>query len=738
MKRVLKFIVVLIGVVLFLSLSLYAADQTNDIKTEVSTYGVRITLRNLYDVKDFYIARGEYNTYRELKNNGYIVGVTSAKIGNKTDYSYTVKEPGIYTILVRYNNQTERIFHRKLVVEEPTFITNGLQITVGNIPDVKVIRTAYGEWNTPGDIKRAKGSRNFSNKSVIQNSEEYLLQYRDNGVVSVAVEYNNGYVKIFHHEIKKKTPIVLQKANKVEFSGLDGLKVLRYAMGEYATSVQIKNASGSVALKATSIKDGKITLELEDGVYSFCVQYDDESYNYYTFNIESVPGRIICWGDSLTHGILTAFDNLAEYPYPRRLSQLTGMEVKNYGIGAEAAEAIAIRQGGLLLAVKPFTIPAGTTPVAIELISDLNGTPAPVAVYGLAGINPVTIGGIEGDILRYGNTIYFTRRESGDSVTLKGITRVNTFAMKDKRDNDIMVIWSGHNNDYVNGQGDKLISVIDKMIKYHGSDRYIIVGMTAERRAPAYKDINAALAEKYGDKFIDAQSYLADPVRLTELGITPSARDIDYLSRGWTPPSLLAADDLHLNQAGYDIIAQLVYEKITELGYPTYPVDKSNKQYTLTLDMGNETSVAYRINTGDHYYDVIPEYPIPKREGYQFLGWTNDKGLTLRPCDYSYEIYTLRADTTFRAKWQEEIYYSINFDPMGGVMDEGCYTSYPIRNGDYYYQAIPKYPTATKDGYTFRCWWIAEYNYALTADSFFCDYYAIYKDCTFTAVWEKN
>ena len=163
-----------------------------------------------------------------------------------------------------------------------------------------------------------------------------------------------------------------------------------------------------------------------------------------------------------------------------------------------------------------------------------------------------------------------------------------------------------------------------------------------------------------------------------------------------------------------------------------------NGYETFTLNHQDGTKTVYAIDTGDHYYDVIPECPIPQKDGHKFLYWANDKGISLRPCDYSYETYTLRCDSTFTAIWQQEIYYSINFDPMGGVMDEGCYTSYPIQNGDYYYQAIPKYPTATKEGYTFKYWWIAEYSYALTADSFFRDYYSIYRDCTFTAVWEKN
>ena len=731
-KFLLPFIILFFTMLLFLNISAYEPD--------VSAEGVVVTVSELEGVRDIFIARGEHPDYRSLKAD-YIVRLTENKLSGKESYSYNVGQPGVYTVLFRFNDARADIA-RYITIDiiEPVLMANGLQYTVSEIEDAKVIRTARGLYNSVTELKRSGNEvRSFTAKDVLRDKSEYTIQYRTNGDYTIAVQYYNGYTKLFHIKVEQKIPTVAEEGSTVIFGNLDGLYNIRYAVGHYNSSQEIKKAEGSVVIRPEAIVDGYIRIyDLQDGEYTFCVQYKDESYYYYHTTVEKEYGRIICWGDSLTHGIYTAFDDLAEYPYPRRLSELTGMEVKNYGISAEAAEAIATRQGGLILAVKPVTIPADTTPVAVELISDLYGTPTTIGQYGFAGINPVTIGGVEGRITRFGNSFYFTRTEAGNSVTLKGITQVLTYAMLDKQENDIMVVWAGHNNNYVNGQGDKLIAVIDRMIKYHGNGRYIVIGMTAERRAPAYKDINAALAEKYGDNFIDAQPYLADPQRLTELGITPSARDINYLSRGWTPPSLLAADDLHLNQAGYDIIAKLVYDKIVELGYPLYPIDKTEKQYTLTLDMGDGTKTVYAIDTGDHYYDVIPEYPIPKRDGHKFLYWASDKGISLRPCDYSYDTYTLRCDTTLTAIWQEEIYYSINFDPMGGVMDEGCYTSYPIQNGDYYYQAIPKYPTATKEGYTFKYWWIAEYSFALTEQTFYDCYYAIYKDCTFTAVWEKN
>ncbi len=278
---------------------LLSADMTKFTPT-VDTYGVKITVDGLYDVKDFFIAKGEFNSYNEIKNNGYIVRVTDTKIAGKHSYEYTVSESGMHTVLVRYNDGREFFFHEELTVDEPVFTTNGLQVTIGNIPDVKVIRTAYGEYNTPGDTKRAEGARNFSNKAVIKDAEEYTLQYREEGRVTIVVEYNNGYVKVFHYDVVQKTPTVEQDGNTVTFGNLDGLKMVRYAMGEYTTAAQIKRAPGSKVIKPDAIVDGKITIaDLAVGTYSFCVQYDDESYNYYSIEVvkndEEDPGLSDGW-----------------------------------------------------------------------------------------------------------------------------------------------------------------------------------------------------------------------------------------------------------------------------------------------------------------------------------------------------------------------------------------------------------------------------------------------------------
>ncbi|MBQ4562066.1 MAG: hypothetical protein IJA55_07075, partial [Clostridia bacterium] len=62
---------------------------------------------------------------------------------------------------------------------------------------------------------------------------------------------------------------------------------VRYAKGEWETSSEIKRAPGAQAIKPAAAVDGVITITgLKAGTYTFCVQYNDESYNYYVITVE--------------------------------------------------------------------------------------------------------------------------------------------------------------------------------------------------------------------------------------------------------------------------------------------------------------------------------------------------------------------------------------------------------------------------------------------------------------------
>ncbi|MBE6685885.1 MAG: hypothetical protein E7591_01485 [Ruminococcaceae bacterium] len=265
----------------------------------VTSNGVTVTVHNLYGVKDFFIAEGDYKTYTEINQNK-IVRVTETKIAGSHDYSYIVTNPGIHTVCIRFNDsaRANMIVQLDLTVTEPEFTNFGLQIYLSELDDVKVVRTAYGDYNTPGEIKRAPGQRSFSGKSDLKGKSEYMIQYRENGRVSIGIQYNNGYVVMYKYDVAKKEPVFYQLKNTVTIGNLNDLQVIRYAPGSYTTSSEIKNASDCITIKNTDITDGIYKVTLAPGTYTFCVQYKDESYNYYTVTVDEYTAETVDIADT--------------------------------------------------------------------------------------------------------------------------------------------------------------------------------------------------------------------------------------------------------------------------------------------------------------------------------------------------------------------------------------------------------------------------------------------------------
>ncbi|MBR5515855.1 MAG: hypothetical protein IKU52_06605 [Clostridia bacterium] len=261
----------------------YITIQGN--KTKVSVDGIKISMTNLSDIKDIFIAKGHYTVYGDVNKNK-TVRITAERVGTATEYSYSVNAGGEHTVLVRHNDGSMEFLYVEINVTEPTFSINGLQLTIGNLEGIKVIRTAYGTHTSASSIKKTEGARAFTAR-YIPDKTSYMIQYRQNGTVTVAVCYENGFSVFYTYEVVQKVPTFVQEGNVFTIGNVDDLKVVRYAKGEYTTSSQIKNAAGSVAMTEKHISNGVIKVRIQTaGVYTFCVQYKDDSYNYYTVTVE--------------------------------------------------------------------------------------------------------------------------------------------------------------------------------------------------------------------------------------------------------------------------------------------------------------------------------------------------------------------------------------------------------------------------------------------------------------------
>lgn len=300
-----------------------------------------------------------------------------------------------------------------------------------------------------------------------------------------------------------------------------------------------------------------------------------------TINISKINGKetVNCWGDSLTRGVGVGESYSKAYPYVL-YNLLDNREVINCGVGGENAISIVSRQGGLPNIVKPFTIPASTDKVEIEL-TNIYGYSAGILLQGgsaldpitnhyvmTAQINPCTIKEIEGTLTYENKKYFFSRSENGESVIVSRPLPLVTHAMSTMRDN-INIIWIGTNGGFTTS--DELISYIEDMINYMRpiNKKYIVLGLhyLVNTVTETFEVIEKNMTLHFGRHYINQRKYMLE-YGLSDAGITPTVEDNNAISQGNIPPSLLATDDtVHYNDKGYNIIANLVYKRGQELGY---------------------------------------------------------------------------------------------------------------------------------------------------------------------------
>ena len=275
---------------------------------------------------------------------------------------------------------------------------------------------------------------------------------------------------------------------------------------------------------------------------------------------ESLP-QIASWGDSFTVGAGGNGIN-----YPDILSEKLNLEVHNYGVGGEGAANIARRQGAIPFYISPTTIPAEVIPVEVTLV-DHDGNSFTIAKQGDAGLNPLTIESVEGS-LSYDeekDKLFFTRTASGKAVQLTDKTQIITSAMKNKNDNEILIIYSGTNDQPDGNTISDVIAIQKKMIEYANTDNYIIVGLTSKDYMPDIENVNTVLGKEYGDKFLDFRKYLLEN-GLKDSRLTASSQDLEDIQNGEIPISL-RSDNIHGNKHYYTLLGKQLENKIIELNY---------------------------------------------------------------------------------------------------------------------------------------------------------------------------
>jgi len=271
--------------------------------------------------------------------------------------------------------------------------------------------------------------------------------------------------------------------------------------------------------------------------------------------------RVVCLGDSMTEG--SGGNGMT---MPLSLSEAAGVEVLNYGVFGETTSCIAARSGAnKQYSNDTVTVPSDKTPVKV-MFKGKYGFEM-LLVFGDAGINPCFFGGIKG---RYyiddEGTRFFEREEEGEETELLEGTPLETFISQDKRKSDILVIWTGNNEQPETDEEIALtIAQQKEIIEDYGSDKYIVLSLTSYDMLPAIDKINEAFSKEYGEHYCDVRKYFLTDA-LKDAGITPTNEDLEDIKKGDVPKSL-RSDEVHGTEVFYRLCGVKVYEKLKEMGY---------------------------------------------------------------------------------------------------------------------------------------------------------------------------
>ena len=274
------------------------------------------------------------------------------------------------------------------------------------------------------------------------------------------------------------------------------------------------------------------------------------------------PKKVLCWGDSVTEGMAMPRGK----DYPARLQALLGpdFEVLNSGDGGENSVTIPVRQGAVPIATAaPIVFPAGEAMVKIGDADD-NGFHTPsgdrikltAALGRQIPVNPVRLGDADFSLsfkdFRWNTptnpisyTLWMSRdgAASGEPLEIPAGTPVK-FASTDAAPGAYCEIFFIGANGGWDGKVAKLVAQLREMVASRGEDKpYLVI-------VPYWK----SFSQEKKDEFKAAFGSHA-----VEFPVEDALCYQEKLN-------------VHLNERGYALLAELLFARGAELGYwPAVP-----------------------------------------------------------------------------------------------------------------------------------------------------------------------
>lgn len=482
----------------------------------------------------------------------------------------------------------EEVVNKIKIITEPrinTKVEKKIGKNIFNPDDPDVIDGKY--INSSGGIA-TYASTMVSGYIPISRGESLSINYKvplGEGVINHALY--DGDKKVI------KDSIVSGSHNTITF-GVDAPYNAVYAR----FSIPKVNASGH------SISD----IQIERGAVVTDYQYPnpvsghtDELYAPISVSENAGYADIICCdGDSLTWGHLgkdTSGVDLGQSvtPYPSILQKKLGerFKVLNYGVPGAYSTTIEGNATGYEV-VDDAQIPArhdSSFYVKLAFLRDREGNNVkifgPLSSHGtLGGCNPIIIGGVKCNVLSHvdrGDSDMFQaqckRVNDGDAVLVKsGALAVTNEAALYRGATHIIFIganggWkidgtsSVHSTDNIN----ELVNQIKDIIKM-SSERYIVMSYWAWVGENSKEwEGEQIFAKEFGMHYLNLREFYSTEAiqRAIDAGYINNATtdDIQAMENGKIPPSFLNSNrsDIHLNDTGYQILGDIVYEKYTEM-----------------------------------------------------------------------------------------------------------------------------------------------------------------------------
>jgi lysophospholipase L1-like esterase len=282
----------------------------------------------------------------------------------------------------------------------------------------------------------------------------------------------------------------------------------------------------------------------------------------------SAGKTIAFFGDSLTAGT-------GGTPYGDFVGRaMPDAAIATFAIGGQTSEQICARQGGIpiKLSVQGGSF-SGTRPVNITKIStEFLSTPASHQEYTSKG----TLLGVDCTVKRlaqFGSSRVETYTVTPDVPSNVTIPADSVFVPGEsiKYEDAIQVLWMGRNNNAKTFVEDAMTDIEASISHIRDPKRYIVLGiLTAVNETEGttlhavINKLNDQLRAKYGKNFVEMTPPTADELRA--ISYVSSQKDNSEISNG-TFPQGLRSDRVHLNDSGYQVIANRVVAKLNELNY---------------------------------------------------------------------------------------------------------------------------------------------------------------------------